>query len=37
MFFMTQPPLRLLSEFLILIGSAIFGATFNLVTRVGLP
>ena len=29
--------LRLLSECLILIGSAMFGATFNLVTRVGLP
>ena len=26
-----------LSEFLILIGSAIIGATFNLVTSVGLP
>ena len=26
-----------LSESLILIGSAMFGATFNLVTRVGLP
>ena len=29
--------LRLLSEWLILIGSAMFGATFNLVTHVGLP
>ena len=29
--------LRRLSEFLKLIGSAMFGATFNLVTRVGLP
>ena len=29
--------LRLLSESLILIGSAMFGAIFNLVTRVGLP
>ena len=29
--------LRVLSEILILIGSAIFDATFNLVTRVGLP
>ena len=29
--------LRRLSESLILIGSALFGATFNLVTRVGLP
>ena len=29
--------LRLLTESLILIGSAIFGGTFNLVTRVGLP
>ena len=29
--------LRVLSECLILIGSAMFDATFNLVTRVGLP
>ena len=29
--------LRLLSECLILIGSAIFDAAFNLATRVGLP
>ena len=29
--------LRLLTECFILVGSAVFGATFNLVTRVGLP
>ena len=29
--------LRQLSQSLMLIGSAMFGATFNLVTRVGLP
>ena len=29
--------LRILSECFILVGSAMFGATFNLVTRVGLP
>ena len=30
-------PLRRLSESLTLIGSAMFGATFNLVAPVGLP
>ena len=35
--FEEKTPLQLLSEFLILIGSAMFDATFNLVTRVGLP
>ena len=29
--------LRLLTECFILVGSVMFGATFNLVTRVGLP
>ena len=29
--------LRLLTECFILVGSAMFGTTFNLVTRVGLP
>ena len=29
--------LRRMSESLILIGSAMFGATFNLATRIGLP
>ena len=29
--------LRLLNGYFVLVGSAMFGATFNLVTRVGLP
>ena len=36
MFILDVPYLRRLSESLILIGSAMFGATFNLATRVGL-
>ena len=31
------PPLRLLTERFIVVGSVMFGATFNLVKRVRLP